>query len=232
MSVHLFGEADYFVMFCDNHKCLKICSDHTKSIERKIYNRKIETKSDGIPLTGAEKFRMGSAYKDATLSKWVGNKNHSEAITSWFRDSKPFLVIMAISGSGKTYLCAAILNYLFERKVEIEYITHRRFTDELKAAIAEEKPHKSIFDRYAQINFLIFDDIGSAQNTEWQQEMILELIDRRYSDQKKTVITSNFFKNEMYEKLGNRTASRMFDKNNLVIEMHNGDRRILPDEAW
>jgi DNA replication protein DnaC len=66
---------------------------------------------------------------------------------------------------------------------------------------------------------LIIDDVGAATNTPWQQEMFLDLIDRRYSNEKITIVTTNFMENDCKEHLGERTTRRMFTKENLVINL-------------
>ena len=62
-----------------------------------------------------------------------------------------------------------------------------------------------------------------------EKEMILDLIDRRYSDRQKTLLTSNFNRQEMKEFLGPRTESRLFDQHNTVLEFWNADRRGIED---
>jgi DNA replication protein DnaC len=55
--------------------------------------------------------------------------------------------------------------------------------------------------------------------------MILELIDRRYSSKMKTIITSNFKPEELKQKLGDRTASRLLDNGNEILQFWSTDRR-------
>ena len=69
--------------------------------------------------------------------------------------------------------------------------------------------------------FLIFDDVGSTGQgqTGWRQEVFLEVVNIRYESQKPTVFSTNYNKQEIYEKLGMRTHSRLFAKENTVIDM-------------
>lgn len=206
--------------------------DKEASLAKKNGNPMPESK----PLqTGAEKFHLGRAYHQATLAKWIGQPDQHEIVSKWLTNQKPFLTLLGSPGTGKTYLAAAILNYLFDKGQEIAYITHRRFIEEIHFAMQDGKTQHSVLPRYSEKKYLIFDDLGSATCTDWQQEMILELVDRRYSDKQKTLITSNFTKDDLRIKLGKRTASRLMDIQNEVMEFWSTDRRTDPNfdpEEW
>lgn len=80
--------------------------------------------------------------------------------------------------------------------------------------------------------FLIFDDLGSSGFTEWRKEVLFETIDRRYESELPTVFTSNLTRDEIKKELGPRISSRMFSKENLILEFHEGKdyRQIAPEE--
>lgn len=69
-------------------------------------------------------------------------------------------------------------------------------------------------------DFLILDDIGSSGFNEWRTEVMFDTIDQRYESRKPTVFTSNLTRDELAIGLGDRGASRLFAKENLIIEMH------------
>lgn len=69
-------------------------------------------------------------------------------------------------------------------------------------------------------DFLILDDIGSSGFNEWRTEVLFDTIDQRYESRKPTVFTSNLTREELTKGLGSRGASRLFAKENLIIELH------------
>lgn len=226
---HICRDGDDWVSFCGNEKCSKEISEASKAIAREEYVRRQEKNEYGVVITGAEKFMMGSDYKNACLARWTAPREFQSIASSWIKDLKPFLVVMGSKGVGKTFLSAAILNLLFEQKDEVYYTTHRRFIEEIQRGIEEGKTQHSIIDKISYKKYLIIDDLGAARCSDWQQEMILELIDRRYSNQDKTLITTNLNKNQISEVLGERTASRMFDYKNAKLEFWTKDKRQNPD---
>jgi DNA replication protein DnaC len=226
---HVCLDGDDWVSFCGNETCLRSDSDASKAIARDEYAKKIERNENGQLMTGAEKFRMGSSYKHACLAKWLAPSQLQGIVNSWTKDYKPFLVVMGNPGTGKTYLSASILNLLFERKEDVFYTTHRRFIEEIHRAIESGKTQHSVVEKFADKKFLILDDLGSATCSDWQQEMILELIDRRYADKSKTLITTNLNNNDLKEVLGERTASRILDQRNALVNCWTTDKRQDPE---
>ncbi len=74
-------------------------------------------------------------------------------------------------------------------------------------------------------DFVMIDDIGSTGLNEWRKEIIFDAIDERYNSMKPTIITSNFSVREFKYYFHERVSSRLFAKENCVIEILDGDDR-------
>lgn len=88
-------------------------------------------------------------------------------------------------------------------------------------------------DYLEQLKYLIdddlvmIDDIGSTGLNEWRKEIIFDAIDDRYNSMLPTVITTNFSSREIKENFHPRVYSRLFAKENIVIEINDGlDKRL------
>lgn len=77
-------------------------------------------------------------------------------------------------------------------------------------------------------DLIIIDDIGSSGHTVWREEVILDSIDIRYADMMPTVFTSNLSEEQLYEIYGQRIASRLLAKENIIVDLfdHNDLRQI------
>ncbi len=71
-------------------------------------------------------------------------------------------------------------------------------------------------------DLVILDDIGSTGLNDWRKEVIFDAIDERYNSMKPTIITSNFSKKEFLENFHERLGSRLFSKENIIIEILDG----------
>lgn len=69
---------------------------------------------------------------------------------------------------------------------------------------------------------VIIDDIASDKHSEWREEVLFGLIDERYNSMLPTVITSNLSINEFKRIYQERFTSRLFAKENYIIEINDG----------
>ena len=208
---YVFMDKSGAMYFCGDKHCLKDDKDASLAIER--------SKEKKNERDAAREFSIGSNYVNACLSKWnVSSTLHDLAI-NWTKSPVNFLVYQGIPGAGKTYFCVAIANYLFSQNREPRYIHIRDFLDNCKKTFDTPGGNAEEYIRsLSSCDILIIDDLGSTMNTEFQKETILSLIDKRYSNNAPTIITTNFSKNVMEEILGDRIARRIYDDSKLITK--------------
>ncbi len=119
------------------------------------------------------------------------------------------------AGTGKTLLACIMLQELMlkyglnGRFVDIS----RQFFQRLKSSynISDESYGHAgrILDELIEIPFLVIDDFGVQRNTEWESEMLYNLIDSRYAEERPTIITSNIDIKELKKVAHGRIYSRI-----------------------
>ena len=80
-----------------------------------------------------------------------------------------------------------------------------RESQEKEAAVSEF----DLLRKYAGMDFLILDDIGAEKTSEWVLQTMYVLVNRRYVNMKRTLITSNLSLPELAAKLSDRIVSRI-----------------------
>ncbi len=195
--------------FCSNEVCMKRNSDSSKG--RVLEEKKIVEKD------AAYIFRLGHRYKNACLAQWMATEDQKKSVLGWLKNKKDTLVLSGPPKTGKTYFCCAIGNYLLEEKEEVYYLNIRRFYEEIQNAISKNENQYGAIRKIASKRILIIDDLAASTNSEWQKEVVLDLIDQRYSNNEPTVITTNLSESEMKNALGERTSRRIFAKGNCKI---------------
>lgn len=78
------------------------------------------------------------------------------------------------------------------------------------------------FDRY---EYLILDDLGVEKISEWVLEILYIIINRRYNNMQKVIITSNKSIKEISQALGDRIASRLTEMCQ-IIKLEGVDKRL------
>lgn len=66
-----------------------------------------------------------------------------------------------------------------------------------------------VLDRFRAPRLLIVDEIQERGNSEWEDRMLVHLVDMRYDDQKDTVLIGNLKPEELAASLGTSIVSRI-----------------------
>lgn len=130
-------------------------------------------------------------------------------------------------GVGKTHLAVAALKELIKKGIPGVFYDFRDLLKEIQDSYnpnthtSELKILAPIFD--AEV--LVLDELGSSKPTEWVQETITHIINKRYNDRKITLFTSNYldhpigsaYDESLTERVGVRLRSRLHEMCRLVL---------------
>jgi DNA replication protein DnaC len=112
-------------------------------------------------------------------------------------------------GTGKSHLACAIASTVIKSGYTAVFIT----MNEIKLAIKEcfkresDKTELSIMNDFTKIDLLIIDE-AAINVTEFECEVMFNIINKRYSNNKPTLVLTNEI-DKLKEKLGDRTMSRL-----------------------
>ncbi len=91
---------------------------------------------------------------------------------------------------------------------------------------AGQDSYFTFFRRLTSVDLLHLDDLGAENRTEWVLEQLYAIIDRRYSDQRSIVVTTNLNAAALTEQLGDRIVSRLTEICGDPMLIEGKDRRI------
>lgn len=125
-------------------------------------------------------------------------------------------------GTGKTQLAACFtLNNLEERRKYgvYSYLTAMRFFMFLKSCYAKD----SLLSEYEVMDFLrnrpllILDEVHVRAGTEWEDNMLLTLLDERYAHEKDTILISNLTADQFEKTMGTAVVSRINETGKIMV---------------
>lgn len=129
------------------------------------------------------------------------NKPHNSAafmVTAAFaKNPTGWLVLHGTPGTGKSHLCAAIVNHLQAQARPVIFVTMPQLAASLKRlfdeeiAAAEGETYYQRKDVYARAPVLIVDDIGAGTWSDFDARVLFDILDPRYTNKLPTVLVSN-----------------------------------------
>lgn len=169
--------------------------------------------------TGFETFEqeyMPHAYETALRFAESFDKNQGRG-----------LIFTGDVGTGKTHLAAAIANYIVEEySVTVEFVSYVELLADIRAAFSDEaKDVAKIEEKLCGAPVLIIDDLGKEKQSEFTNELLFRVVNRRYKDNLPMIVTTNYRLPELAKRLDYAVFSRIVELCKAV-DMRGRDYRM------
>ena len=152
--------------------------------------------------------------------KWnIGTEDALRIAQGWGAGTgNTFLTLYGTTGVGKTHLATACALSIIERYQPVIFYRSADLVRELQGKINSNLLDSTLHD-IKNIENLVIDDLGREYSTEWTLSILHEIIDYRYSNDLRTLITTNHSLEELKVIVGNPVVSRLVDSSsgNLVV---------------
>lgn len=123
-------------------------------------------------------------------------------------------------GNGKTQLAVELIRSLSfaEKAMRSRYCTATEFFMEIKAAyrIDSGKTEVDIIKEFQKPSLLVIDEISKRRESDWEDLLLHELLNRRYNGLTDTLLICNQESKQLEESLGASLVSRMRETGGVV----------------
>ncbi len=121
-------------------------------------------------------------------------------------------------GNGKTQLAVELMRVATGQLKTALFATAMRFFITVKTSYRREaeKTEASIMAEFGKPQLLIIDEIGKRSDSEWENNMLFELLNQRYNDMRDTILICNKSKADFKEYIGPSIASRMNETGGII----------------
>lgn len=127
------------------------------------------------------------------------------------------LALVGNRGCGKTQLAVEAMRVRVHKGQRTRYCTATEFFMEVKAAYSHEtRSEKDVLNEFAKPSLLVMDEIGQRSESEWENRLLFELLNRRYNTLKDTLLISNQSVEEFSKSIGLSLISRMIETGGLI----------------
>jgi DNA replication protein DnaC len=121
-------------------------------------------------------------------------------------------------GPGKTQLGVELMKTHTKNLRSAHYVTATEFFMTVKRAYRDgaAETEIDIIKRFRKPSLLVMDETGKRADTDWENRLLFELIDKRYQDMTDTLLISNEAQAQFVEAIGPSLASRMQETGGII----------------
>jgi DNA replication protein DnaC len=128
-------------------------------------------------------------------------------------------------GTGKTTLAMLVSKAALQAGRSVAIYSLPRLLNLLRAAMDSREGKLDFLDRLTAVDLLHLDDLGAENRTDWVLEQLYSIVNARYEAERAIVATTNLMPDELSERLGARTVSRLVEICGDLIPLYGEDRR-------
>jgi DNA replication protein DnaC len=140
-------------------------------------------------------------------------------------DSGKGLWIQGDVGTGKTTLAMLVSKAALDAGRSVAIYSLPRLLNLLRESMDSEEGKLDFLDRLTAVDLLHIDDLGAENRTDWVLEQLYSIVNARYESERAIVATTNLMPDELSERLGSRTVSRLVEICGDLIPLFGEDKR-------
>ena len=119
--------------------------------------------------------------------------------------------MMGNPGTGKTHLCAAVINTIVRKGYTALFTKAVRLLRQVKDTYSASSP-------VSETELLVIDEIGVQFGTDTERMILFDILDSRYEDMMPTIVTTNIVSLPQLERLiGSRLLDRFFEGHSQLL---------------
>tara|TARA_R110002111_G_scaffold242821_1_gene304805 strand:- start:3146 stop:4000 length:855 start_codon:yes stop_codon:yes gene_type:complete len=149
----------------------------------------------------------------ATTAKQIAALEACKTFAENFKDmskTKGGLLMLGNVGTGKTHLSIAIGRELLKQDLAVKYLTIGKMIRIIRNSWNDrEVSEQELYYKIAEFELLIIDEIGVQNCTENEKNILFEVVNTRYEEQKPTILISNLNPADITNIVGQRVIDRI-----------------------
>ena len=118
-------------------------------------------------------------------------------------------------------MCSAFLEFMPKSCRTFRAYSERQLFERLRQGISSGQGGDYLANLHYMVDddLIIIDDVGSSGHNSWREEVLMELVDYRYKDGRKSIFTSNLERDDFKNIYGERIYSRLFSTQNTIVSL-------------
>lgn len=190
--------------------------------------RHCHCRKDALRLKLINEARIPERYNNCALGNYeatAGNVSQMRALNFAYRLVQDYPVVergLLFTGSvgvGKTHLAVGVLRGLIEKGITCKFWEYGSLLKTIQASYnkGSQASEMEILEPVFQTEVLLIDELGALKPSEWVLDMMRLIIGTRYSENKLTIVTTNYADQKageaddlLEDRIGVRLRSRLY----------------------
>lgn len=126
--------------------------------------------------------------------------------------------ICGTRGNGKTQMAVEAMKKATMLGMSARYVSATEFFAAIKATYRKDSNMTEIqvIEQFRKPRMLVIDEIGKRGETDWENNLLFHLLDKRYADMTDTIILANLDSSKMAESIGPSLADRISETGGMI----------------
>jgi len=152
---------------------------------------------------------------------WMAARDRLESVigTGFVR------VILGDTGTGKTQLACDVIRCACQQGRSATYRTAMQFFNDLRSAGYRTN---AVVGKWMSWTLLVIDEADVKGDRRWEDQTLIDLIDRRYRDDKGTIMVSNLNEHSFFQMIGDKVRDRIIETGGIITANWPSYRRTKP----
>ena len=209
-------------------KCLEILQEKQ---EEEILQKEREAALEREQLKWKAKINgaaIPERFKDRTLDSYIArttgqkkalafSKEYAENFDQVMKEGRS-AIFVGKPGTGKTHLAIGIALEIIKQQRSPVFVTVQRLIRRVKDSWhTKNETESEVVDVFASPDLLILDEVGVQFGSEFEKQMLFDVLNERYEKLKPSILLSNIPREQLSDYLGERVTDRLRENGGKMI---------------
>ena len=209
-------------------ECMTLVKKKRENEEKLKYIRQEEERIQRRWIGKIKTALIPERFKDRTLDSYIAKTSDQKTALAFAKEyAENFDQVMKTGrsavfvgkvGTGKTHLSVGIALSIMEQQRSPLFTTVQRLVRRVKDSWrTKEETESEVIEAFASPDLLILDEIGVQFGSEFEKQILFDVLNERYEKLKPSILLSNIPREQLGEYLGERVTDRLRENGGKMI---------------